>query len=333
MKKRTPILILAVVLALSLLTITAFANAPTYEGYEAFKALMENKSELKEDMKNGTLVASVTLQEEDELLLSIGGTVKADGELEAGKADIQISAGEVNRDIDVFFSEDIVYVFDEVLKEYYSIVPTDEMKQDEYREDGYSDSKYDRHHSGKMTGAQEELLDFLVGELKDDFSVVRNSDESQTISFELTTSEMPMLLNLLVSAGNSVDKEDFEDTTERLTNEALAIYPLFAELSAIDAGVPVIEKNFKLNLVKFSLTVDRNQDFKDLTFSANVSGEDSNGVNRTQQVDARFELSDVGSTALEAPVLEGKTIISIDPTLFEHESRHYGSHRRNRGGN
>lgn len=337
MKKRTPILILAVVLAFSLLTLTAFADAPSYEGYEAFKSLMQNKSNLEQDVKNGSLVGSVTLQENNQVLITMGGTLKADADLKAGNADVSIQAGEINRNLNVFFNDDVVYVFDELAKEYYSVTKTDDMKSEYYDEDGYSsENDVYTNHSGKMTSAQEELMDFLVGELKDDFEVTYNSDESQTISFELTNSEMPMLLNLLVSAGNSMEKDEFEATTDNVTNEKLSIYPLFKELSTIDASIPVIEDNLKLNIVKFSLTVDGNQDFRELAFSLNVSGDDISGANHTQQVDGKFSLSNVGTTTVDAPVLEGKEIISIDPVIFESTSEfnHSGRvHRGIRGGN
>jgi len=186
-----------------------------------------------------------------------------------------------------------------------------------------------------MTSAQEELFDFLVGELKDDFSVEYNSDESQTISFELINSEMPMLLNLIVSAGNSMEKDDMDLAESSLTKEELAIYPLFKELSALHTELPQIEDNLKLNVVKFSFTVDKNKDFQDVTFSMNVTGDDKDGVSHTQQIDGKFALTNLGTTTVATPSLEGKTVIAIDPTLFEDsmDDRHGMGNRRSRGGN
>jgi len=338
MKKRTPILILAVVLAFSLLTITAFANVPTYEGYEAFKTLMQNKSSLEEDIKNGTLVGSMTVQENDQVVATFSTTFKADALQKAGSGDVLIQAGEVERNLNVFFNEDITYVFDEANQEYYSVEKTDEMKAayaDEY-DNEYDSSRRDFHgNSGEMTSAQEELFDFLVGELKDDFSVEYNSDESQTISFELINSEMPMLLNLIVSAGNSMDKDTMDIPENSSAMEALAIYPLFQELSALHTELPRIEDNLTLNVVKFSFTVDKNKDFQDVTFSMNVTGDDKNGVNHTQQIDGKFALTALGTTTVESPTLDDKTIISIDPTVFEDSmgDKHGMRNKGSRGGN
>ncbi len=166
-----------------------------------------------------------------------------------------------------------------------------------------------------MTEAQEELLDYIVGDMKDDFEVNYNQDGSETIIFELTEDEMPMFINLMFSAINPEDRE-FDRNEMELTPELSAKYPLLAELKDLKVEPPELVDNLKLQYVKVALTADADQEVCNLEFAVIVNGDTVEGENHTLQVQGRFEGTQVNGTVVDTPDLEGATVIEIDKADF-----------------
>lgn len=322
MKKRTTMLVIATIIAFSLLGVTAFANAPTYEGYEALKALMENQKET--EMTGGTLKGSLTISESGKQLVTMSTDVSGDKEQKAGSGVVSIESDSVSRLLNVYFADEQVYVFDEANQEYYKINKADSDYSDDFSYDGYDENSYNRGDypfDRTMTPAQEELLDFIVGELKDDFTVEHNGDGSQTIGFELTSDEMPVLLNLMISAGNSTHKDAFRETNREEINSELLKYPLFAQLSTMCKSVPEIVDNFKLNRIDLEFTTDADAQIKSVSFDVDIAGTDKNGNNHNLQLTGQFAVDkgDIGS--ITVPDLNGKTIIELDPSAFDNKDK------------
>lgn len=314
MKRKPTLIIVSLVAAFTLLAVTAFASTPDYAGYEAFKTLAsDHQDKESHEEENGTLKGSITVIDNGVTLVDLDANIKADGPNESFSGTFSIEADGVVKDIDVYGEEDEVYVFDEVSNEYYKINKSDdleEMHNEEY-------SRGSRRNDEDMSPAQEELLDFVMGELKDDFELVNNSDGSETIKFELTKDEMPMLLNLMFSAMDH-DKSDYHGEHEELNGELLAKYPLLNDLNNIDVDMPEITENMELDYLKFAITTD-DDEFKAIEFSLIVTGDDEAGISHTQQVDGKFGATEVGSTVVDSPDLEGKEIIEVDTEDFRDE--------------
>lgn len=322
MKRRTSIIIIAVLIAISMLGITAFANVPSYEGYEALKALMQE--EQGADMTAGSLTGSVTIKEDGKTLVVFQGTLTGDKNQQSGSGTVNIQSESMSRQIDLYMNQEEVYLFDETNEEYYKFSQNKEMYTESYEEQEFQRRNVFSKGQDEMTPAQEELLDFIMGELKDDFVVAYISDESKTISFELTESEMPMLLNLMISAGNSsTDKTSFNEN--EFDDSDLVQYPLFAEIAALDEKVPNIVDEFQLNNIKFSITVDDNNNLKAIEMSANISGNDKAGTKHTLQIDSQFDVSKLEEVTVVQPDLSNKKVIEIDPEVFDRSTGYEGT--------
>ena len=329
MKKRTLGMVIALVAAFSLLTVTAFASAPTYEGYEAFKELAKNHEDQEIEHENATVKGSLKVIDNGETVLDLVTTLKVEGE-EVGSGSVTLTANGVSKELNVFAQDEKVYIFDELEQTYY-VADKDAMEASdvEYDYEDYEEFERGTRHE-EMTSAQEELMDFIMGDLKDDFEVDHNADGSQTITFELTKEEIPMLLNLAVSAADGHDRraDEYDEYSPDAT--LLAKYPILNDFVGMENNTPEITDNVELEYMKVTVTTD-DENFGKVAFDFIVSGDDEVGEAHTIQVQGEFEVSEIGTTSADTPELDGKELIEIDPADFEELQDDEYSHRGPKG--
>jgi len=317
MKKRTVMIITALVAAFSLLTLTAFAAAPTYEGYEAFKALAKEKGDMNLHEENGTIKSSFTLVDNGETLTNLDAKMKSEGLNQDGSGLVTITSNGKSKTLEVYSQGDQAYVYDKDSDKVYAV---DKTEMDNGHASDYIDDKEtgraNYHKDGQMTVAQEELLDFLVGDLKDNFELTKNSDGSETITFEMTNGEMPMLLNLMVSAADGQKPQNFSQQAMNLPEELLAKYPVLADMVDMKTDLPEIVDNMEIDHVVFQVTTIDGA-FISASLDLELAGNDSDGDYHDLAISGDFELSNVGSTSVDKVELEGKEVITVDPTDFD----------------
>ncbi len=296
MKKRTPLIIVSLVAAFTLLAVTAFASAPTYEGYEAFKDFAKNHNEEEFNNEDGGMTGTFTVTTDD-----------------------------ITKTIKVYKQEDKTYIFDDTKNDVYVV---DKKLMEEYHENEWqdydenigNDFRHNKHtrdmnDDHEMSTAQEELLDFIVGDLKDDFELTNNSDGGQTISFEMTKEEVPMLLNLMFSAMDSKGPRNFEEEEFEPSDELLAKYPILADMIEMKLDTTKITENMELDFVKMAITTEADKTVRGVEFNVIMSGDDENGVAHNVEINGEFERTEIG-TITDIPKLDGKTLIEVDPADF-----------------
>lgn len=321
MKKKSLGMIIALVVAFSLLAVTAYASTPTYEGYEAFKALAKNVEDKHEDksfnQENATVTGDFTVIDNGVKLVHMETELKSQGEDNASGT-VKFTHEGVTKELNVYAEDENVYIFD-VLEDIYYLADREAMKAQHEGSD-YEDQykhEYSREFSGDdMTNAQEELLDFLVGDLKDDFELHQNLDGSETIYFELTKEEIPMLLNLVVSAASGQEKR--ADEYEEFSPDAALLekYPILNDFVNMEDMSPEIVENTELEYVQLALTT-RDDEFVAFSFDFSLTGDDEVGTQHNVQIKGAVQVSEIGTTIADKVNLDGKDIIEIEPEDFE----------------
>ncbi len=321
MKKRSLGMVIALVVAFSLLAVTAYASTPTYEGYEAFKALAKNVEDNHENkmfkQENATVTGDFTVIDNGVKLVHMETELKSQGE-DNGSGTVKFTHEGVTKELNLYAEDENVYIFD-VLEDIYYVADREAMKAQHERSD-YEDeykNEYSREYSrGDMTNAQEELLDFLMGDLKDDFELHNNSDGSETIYFELTKEEIPMLLNLAVSAASGQEKRADKYEEFRPDAALLEKYPILNDFVNMEDKSPEIVDNTELEYVQLALTT-RDDEFVAFSFDFRLTGDDEFGTQHNVQIKGAVQVSEIGTTVAEKVNLEGKDIIEIEPEDFE----------------
>ncbi|CAB1241906.1 hypothetical protein ACFHWD_06070 [Clostridium sp. MT-14] len=137
----------------------------------------------------------------------------------------------------------------------------------------------------------EKIADAIVGNLKDSVSVNVKQDGSREISGSLNNTQIPSLINALVSFQF---KNSFAESTGR-TGDRIS--------------VPKLTNNIFVKNVKGTASVDKNGLIKTILGSGVISGTDKNGQNHNLTFELLLKISGINSTAVKKPDLSGKKTI------------------------
>ncbi len=287
MKKRT-LTIVAVLAAISMLSFVVFAGNDTYEGYERFKDLLRNEQNT-EDYGQGS--GSVIIIDNGEKVLTVSGEFAGNHETEEGYGNILIQSDEVDKSLEFYGQDQTMYVVD-----------GNNVYTGTHEEENEYSNRRDFENKDEFDAKSEAVLDFLMGDFKDDFSV-----DGENIVFELTKEEMPALLNLMTSD----DSGHRDEMKHEMTTEELAGYPLFEELKSLETVLPELTDT-EIEYIKVVLVVENNT-VTGVQTNVIVKGLDENNDSHVVEVQAEFNKTD-------AP-LEIKTFELTDETVYEIKDR------------
>jgi hypothetical protein len=135
----------------------------------------------------------------------------------------------------------------------------------------------------------EKIADALVGNLKDAVVVTQNADGSKTLSGSLTESQIPALINAVVSLQS---KNEF-GRSNNPTNEST---------------VPKITKDVFVKEVKGNMVTTKDGLIQSVLGSGVVSGKDEKGVEHKFTFELLAKMTGVNSTKVTKPDLTGKKV-------------------------
>lgn len=276
MKKRTLTLI-AVLAAISMLSFAVFAGNDTYAGYEALKDLLRNEQEVEVGSGYGT----IQIIDNDEVILTVSGQFTGNHEAETGYGQLTIDSDVLNKTLEVYGQEDTMYLVDG--NNVYT--STHEVSR-EFEKEAHDVETFD--------AKSEAILDLLMGDLKDDFTL-----EGENIVFELTKEEMPALFNLMTSG--DMDAHDEMPTDEYIN------YPLFNELQALEDIMPELVET-EVQYVRIVVKVE-NSSVLGMEMMIEFTGLDAQ--NQQHNVEVKLDFNKAVTP------IEAKTFTVTDETVYE----------------
>ena len=186
MKNRKVKLGILVIAAVALFTATAFASAPSNEGYEALKQIMKD-SKSTEAFDSASFDGSFQVSDNGKVIAEFTGKVKGNHEGKEASGNVRISLMGKAQDLSIYKSSETAYLVDENNVKYYQFV---NMKEKTNREHEYY-SREDYSGGQRMGNTEEALIDYLMGDLKSQFELSQNADGSKTITLDLDRNEIP----------------------------------------------------------------------------------------------------------------------------------------------
>ena len=139
----------------------------------------------------------------------------------------------------------------------------------------------------KTAGDVERILDALVGNLKDAVVVTQNSDGSKELSGSLNESQIPALVNAVVS---------FQSKSVFNTNPNEESY------------MPKITNDIFVKDVMGKMTVGKDGVIRSVLGTGTISGKDENGKEHKVTFELLGKLSNINSTVVNKPDLTGKKV-------------------------
>jgi len=136
----------------------------------------------------------------------------------------------------------------------------------------------------------EKIADAVVGNLKDAVVVTENSDGSKTLSGSLTESQIPALVNAVVSFQS---KNEFESRTNNPNNESV---------------LPKITKDIFVKEVKGTMITTKEGIIQSVLGTGVISGKDEKGKEHKLTFELLAKVASVNSTTVSKPDLTGKKV-------------------------
>lgn len=301
MKRNTLTLALVLVLGLSLFTAATVAASSSNVGYESFKDTMKDLNH--EGASNAQI--TMTLVDNGETIVSVDADMVGEKAGDNFSGTLALSDSDTDKSFQVYGQEGQVYLIDLLEGHYYQM---------DHSEDRHgSDEDYD-HKDHQMTGVEEELLDYFVGDLKDNFLVETMDDGSQTLTFTMEESEVPTGLNLMIKAATSA-----ENRTEDKRGDMTEKMPFMEGFD--HEAAPNLTDDVQLNYVKVTIQVDADRQVTGLTGMTEISGLDSDGVSHELQMsfEAVVGYDSVTPATIDADAYEWEVIET--PERSEESSR------------
>jgi hypothetical protein len=321
-KKNKFIMIGAAVGAMTLFTATAFAYSPNTTGYDAFKAVLKANHASVADIESATVNGNFSLRVDGETVLKADGTGKmgkAGGEHNVS-GDLDFTLMGVERQASLYSSgDDEVYLVDRTHDLHYQVINLDDEHAGEHRDWSDKEEFQDR----PMNKAEEALLDFLVGDLKDNFSVANQADGSKTITVDISKEDIPLPLRLLMDAASAEDKIGRTHAPEAHAEWGqLGQLPFFQGLEGIDlkAQLPELRDDVAIEHVRLQMTVDANNKVQGVQGELEVSGKDKEGVTHRVELEGAGNISGINATTPDAHDPAGKSVEMIDVATFDDRS-------------
>lgn len=323
MKKKSKfIMIGAAVGAMTLFTATAFAYTPNTAGYDAFKAVLKANHTPGAAIESATVGGNFTITVDGQTVLQADGTGKmgeAGGEHNVS-GDLDFTLMGVERHASLYSSgDDKVYLVDRTHDLHYQVVNLDDERAGEHRDWSDEEDFQDR----PMNKAEEALLDFLVGDLKDNFSVANQADGSKTITVDISKEDIPLSLRLLMDAASAEERVGRAHAPEAHAEwEQLKKLPFFQGLEGIDleAQLPELTEDVAIEHVRLQMTVDANNEVQGVQGELEVSGKDKAGVTHRVEIEGAGEASGINTTTPDAYDPAGKSVEMIDAATFDDHS-------------
>lgn len=319
MKKRSKWLMIGgAAAAVTLFTATAFAYTPNTEGYNAFKEILKANHQ-SGDIESATVNGSFSVTVDGEKVLVSSGTAKvADGQDgHSVSSDFDFTLNGVERSGSLYSSDDdSFYAVDRTHNLDYQVVDTDGEKIGKHR-----DRRHEYDNQGRsMSKAEEVLIDFLVGDLKKNFSVTNRADGSKTITVDIDEKDIPLPIRLLMDVAESRDRAERDHDKESSAQwERIKQLPFFQGLEDIDfeEQIPELTEDFTIEHVMLQFTVDADNQLQNVQGALEVSGKDDAGVAHTVEIECAGDVSGINATTPEVYDPAGKNIEVIDAATFE----------------
>jgi hypothetical protein len=318
MNKRSKVLMIgAAVGAVSLFTVTALASTPNTAGYDAFKAVLK-ANHAAEMPESATLNGRFAVSMDGEAVLAANGTAKMRGadDAHAVSADFDFTLMGVERSGSVYSGgDDTMYFVDRTHDLHYQIVGAD---HDDKREWEHEWDAEDR----AMSKAEEALLDYMVGDLKNEFSVTNGANGSKTITVDVSKDEIPLPLRLLLDVASNGDRHERGDWDAEDANahELLQRFPFFQGLEEglkFEEQLPELTDDVAIERVRLELTVDADNELQRVDGKLEVTGKDEKGDFHRVSIEGAGDVSGLNATTPDVYDPTGHTVEIVDAASFD----------------
>jgi hypothetical protein len=253
-----------------------------------------------------------------EAVLTANGTAKMRGAADAHavSGDFDFTLMGVERSASFYGAgDDSIYLVDRTHDLHYRIV---NAEHDDEREWEHERDAEDR----AMSKAEEALLDYMVGDLKNEFSVSNGANGAKTITVDVSKDEIPLPLRLLLDVASNGDRPGHGEWNAEDANahELLKRFPFFQGLEEglkLEEQLPELTDDVAIGRVRLELTVDADNELQRVEGELEVTGKDEKGEFHRVAIEGAGDISGLNATTPDVYDPTGHTIEIVDAASFD----------------
>lgn len=280
------VMVLSFCLGLVMFVTTAFADIVSKTGYEQMKDSIKFTAEnFSEKLDSFTTQATVTLKDNDKVLMTATNTEKYDNKKRATESTNSEEYSKGPKRINYSYRDKEGSIWKDSYNDTY-YVSNYPMQSDSklfanpFKEDKFSDI--------------EKIIDAFVGNLKDYVVVNEKSDGSKEFSGSLSEGQIPSLVNAVSSFAY---KQTFTGMRYDSSN---------------DVSIPQLTSDLYIKDVKGKMVVNKDGIAESFFASGILSGKDKDGVFHDLTLEVLMKTLDINSTTITKPNLDGKKVEKQD---------------------
>ncbi|WEK54618.1 MAG: hypothetical protein P0Y55_00635 [Candidatus Cohnella colombiensis] len=304
MKKKFMLMGAGLALGSALLVTSAFAGIGGAKGYEAYKAAIKQTA----TVSNATHQVTLSVRDNGNELLNVKSTMKRDEATQSFSGIAAITAGTTVQTID-FHNQEGKNILKNSNSDTYYVIAESGHKEQMSKYKGWEDSAHNQ--------VLENIVDTLVGNLKNYVVLGNTAGAHQTVTVSLRGSQIPSAANVI---GSLIVKEALnrDHSQEDMDWQKIGNNPLGLDVKQIAAHFPKLSQEVNIDEVALHATIDENNYIMNQEIDFTISGKDASGQAHNVIISIDIDMSDINSTIPDIIDLTGKNIKTIKSSDFDH---------------
>jgi hypothetical protein len=295
MNKKLAMLGLGVAVGSMMLVTSVYAGVGDAPGYDTFKAAVKQTATIQ----NVTRQVNVSLQDNGASLLQVRSTIKSSGTDHAGSAEVKVQSGSEEQTIQ-FYSQDGKQIIKTADSDVYKVLEGDGAPGK------FKGNDIGNHTPDPQTISEvENVVDALVGNLKNYVTMDDAAGGGQEIHFKLSGSQISPVVN---TVGSLVIKHGAMAKDKPVPAQANT---LGIDLATLRNSLPQLSSDISMDEVEVNASVDADQHITNQSAQIHLSGKDEQGTEHDVVLRIDMALSSLNATTPDSVDLSGKQVENV----------------------
>ncbi|AWI05823.1 hypothetical protein [Clostridium drakei] len=283
MNKKLVAMVTSLVVGGTVLCGTAYANASQLSGYESYKASVKDTKALK----NGTADLKVSVYDNGSDIVDMTANAKINLPSNAMSEVTTVKSSAGNQTFSMY-KQDEKNIFKSSSSDVYNV-----------RENKNKNvNKKDKVENPEIAKSVETVVDTLVGNMKNNVSVVDNNDGTKKVSINLSENDVTPLVNALTSMAM------IKSGGEPMHNGKAG------EINLTNV-LPQLQSNIKIKSVEVTGDINKSDILDNQVGKIVLTGTDAQGKTHEITINATLDLSNINSTTPDTVDLTGKQVNTV----------------------
>ncbi|MCX8129502.1 MAG: hypothetical protein N3I35_05300 [Clostridia bacterium] len=292
-KNKKLVMALSFCVGVALFGTTVFADIAARTGYDEFKDAVKNTFQnCSKSYQNFTLEGYTTIKDNDKILASVNSLSKYDNvnkrSLDTGTTEMA-GGSKANT---LFYRDQYCSLWYNNESDTYYI--SEFTKKNEH-------PIFENPFENDRAKDIEKIADALIGNLKDYIIINDKTDGSKELSASLSETQIPALINAVISFGFKQ-----EASSRNMRNN--------------EPPIPQLKDDIFIKNLNTKVALSEEGVIESILATGTLSGKDEQAVSHDLTVEILLKLSDINSTLVEKPDLNGKKVEKSTQTPFDEKT-------------